>query len=180
MTVLTDHWQVLTIEQTVTPAGYEIVITTDHYCNLILRWTNTVPQKHILPVIRRGAPVGTIIDQCFVAYHDVPQEEEGDTLVHTFIVEPWPHCEWRWFYFFGTVDGHDSPSLSPIYEKHRHHTFPTPIFIEHYDWLDVVHPDPFHFLEQYHWFDFIFIERYHWDHLPPIPFHRIFIEEYDW
>lgn len=113
------HWYIVTIEQTMTAHGYQIVVTTNQPAHLTLRWTSTVPQKHFLPIMRRGATVGTLIDQCFVAYTDVPQDEPGDTLVHTFFIEPWPVCEWRWFYFWGTVAGKASPSLSPIYEKHR-------------------------------------------------------------
>jgi hypothetical protein len=113
------HWYIITIQQTVTATGYTIVVTTNNPAHLTLRWTSTVPQKHFLPVMRRGASVGTIIDQCFVAYTDVPQDEAGDTLTHTFQITPWPTCEWRWFYFWGTVGRQDSPSLSPIYEKHR-------------------------------------------------------------
>ncbi|GAI52757.1 unnamed protein product, partial [marine sediment metagenome] len=46
-------------------------------------------------------------------------EEAGDTLTHTFIKEPWPVCETRWFTFKGDVDTLWTASAGPIFKKHR-------------------------------------------------------------
>lgn len=55
---------------------------------------------------------------CFVVYTDNEQEEAGDTLVHTFIKRPWPVCETRWFYFWGSIAGLTCQSTTSIFELH--------------------------------------------------------------
>jgi hypothetical protein len=113
------HFVVRNVTYTNTLSGVSITCYTNNPCHLWLRWTNVVPQKHINPVIVRGAPLGTFIDQCFVVYTDLEQNEAGDTSTHTFTCEPWPTCETRWFYFWGTVNGVLSPSRSAIFSYHR-------------------------------------------------------------
>lgn len=113
------HFAVRNLSYTFTATGYLVTCYTNNPCHLWLRWTNIVPQKHVNTRILRGAPVGTYIDQCFVVFTDVEQNEAGDTFTHTFTLEPWPSCERRWFYFWGTVDGQLSPSVSAIFTKHR-------------------------------------------------------------
>ena len=121
------HFVVRNVTYTITAAGVQVVCYSNNPCHLWLRWTNIVPQKHVNTVIVRGAPMGTYIDQCFVVYTDVEQQELGDTWTHTFILEPWPVCETRWFYFWGTVSGVLSPSRSAIFSYHRiSPPFPTP------------------------------------------------------
>lgn len=120
---MTDPWLlrfvVRRITYTLTDFGFEIVCYTNNPCHLFLRYTKTRPQRHIHARTVRGAPVGTYIDQCFVNYHDNEQEEAGDTYTHTFLKEPWPYCETRWLYFWGTVDGNLSPSKTCIFQKHQ-------------------------------------------------------------
>lgn len=106
------------IGYTRTDAGVLVTCYSNHPCHLYLRWTNITPQKHIHAREDRGALVNSYIDQCFVAYHDIEQNEAGDTFTHTFTVEPWPGCETRWFYFWGYVSGVLSPSASCIFEYH--------------------------------------------------------------
>lgn len=122
------HFVVLDITFTLTATGYIITCHTNNPCHLFMRYTTTIPQKHIKPRIVRGAVAGTYIDQCFVVFEDNEQEEPGDTYTHTFIKEPWVVCETRWFYFWGTVNGVLSPSASAIFSKHRYAP-PTPIVI---------------------------------------------------
>lgn len=121
------HFVVRNVTYTLTATGYTVTCYTNNPCHLWLRWTNIKPQKHINPTIVRGAVAGTYIDQCFVVYTDVEQQEPGDTYTHTFILEPWPYCETRWFYFWGTVGEQLSPSASAIFYFHSTHPpFPTP------------------------------------------------------
>ena len=92
---------------------------TFHPCHLWMRWSTVEPQEHLIPVIVRGLPLKTDKRFCFVAYQDNEQTEGGDTYVHVFLKEPWPHCETRWFYFHGTMSAEYSPSTSAIFKKHR-------------------------------------------------------------
>lgn len=119
-----------------TLTGFLVTCYTNNPCHLWFRSTTTVPQKHINSVIVRGGQVGTYIDQCFVAFTDLEQNEPGDTHTHTFTVEPWPVCETRWFYFWGTVDGNLSPSASCIFAKHRTAPPGPFIFCQTDPWLD--------------------------------------------
>jgi len=112
------HFVVRNITYTPILTGYLVTCYTNNPCHLSLRWTSTVPAKHVNPRMVRGAVVGTYIDQCFVAYKDIEQNEAGDTFTHTFTVDPWPYCETRYFYFWGTVDGNLSPSASCIFYYH--------------------------------------------------------------
>jgi len=112
-------WSIEKIEQILTATGYKIVVTTDVPCHLYMRWTTVKPQEHLIPVERRGLFLHSDKYFCFDAYKDNQQEEDDDTIVHTFIKEPWPACQTRYFYFHGTISGIASPSTSPIFTKHR-------------------------------------------------------------
>lgn len=129
------HFAVQAIKYTLTATGFIVVCYTNNPCHLWLRWTSTPPRKHVIPTERRGAPVSSYIDQCFVTFHDVEQDEAADTLEHSFLVAPWPHCQIRYFYFLGTIDGHLSPSRSCIFTKHRNFTWlpQTDYFYPHAD-----------------------------------------------
>jgi hypothetical protein len=113
------HFVVRHMTTALTTGGVLVTCYTNNAVHLWLRWTNIVPQKHIIPREQRGGLVNTYIDQCFVAFYDVEQNEPGNTWTHTFTVEPWPGCETRWFYFWGTVSGVPSPSASVIFAYHR-------------------------------------------------------------
>jgi hypothetical protein len=112
------HFVVRNLEYSPILVGYTVTCYSNHYVHLWLRWTDVEPQKHIKPRIVRGAQVGTYIDQCFVSFHDIEQNEPGDTFTHTFTVTDWPYCETRWFYFWGEIGGNKSPSASCLFEKH--------------------------------------------------------------
>jgi len=120
-------WFVNTIDQTLTASGYRIVIQTDVPCHLWMRWTVIPPQEHLIQRTKRGLPLMLEKYYCFDVYEDNEQEEAGDTLEHTFIKEPWPICETRYFYFQGQIAGTPSPSTSNIFSKHRIQPPPAPI-----------------------------------------------------
>jgi len=115
-----------TIEQNLTATGYIIVIHSDVPSHLWMRWTVTLPQEHLIQRTKRG--LAFLVDKyfCFDVYHDNEQEEAGDTLVHTFIKEPWPVCETRYFYFHGEISGVPSKSTTTIFKKHR--LAPPPVY----------------------------------------------------
>jgi hypothetical protein len=122
-----------------TPApDFTITTVTNIKVHQFLRWTLVPPQKHIVPLIVRGATAGTYIDQCFVSYHDVEQNELGDTLTHTFTFTDWPVCQTRYYYLWATKLAQLMPSASPIYTKHRL-TPPPPTIVK-------IYSDPGHLL----------------------------------
>ncbi|MBA7710451.1 hypothetical protein ES703_119394 [subsurface metagenome] len=112
--------------------GYRIVAVTDIPCHLWMRWSTVKPQRHSQPVLKRGLYLHADVYLCFVAYHDNEQEEAGDTLIHTFIKRNWPHCETRYFHFWGTVAGNPCRSTTALFKKH----FTAP---PTYDYLPLYH-----------------------------------------
>lgn len=113
------HFVVRNLTFTPSDFGVDVVCYTNNPCHLWMRWTDIEPQKHVHVREVRGAPAGTFIDQCFVAFHDLEQAEPGDTYIHTFHAQPWPTCQTRWLYFRGQVSTIDSPSASAIFQYHR-------------------------------------------------------------
>ncbi len=115
---LKQHFFVKTIVQTKLADGYEIVITTDVPCHLWMRWSTQNPWIHSIPSLRRGIEIHGDVYFCFTVYKDNEQEEAGDTLTHTFIKHDWPHCETRYFYFTGDIEGNPVVSTTAIFKKH--------------------------------------------------------------
>jgi len=113
------NWVILLVEQILTPTGYKIKVWTNVPCHLYMFWTDTEPQKHMRTKRIRGLDVLDTPAFCFVTWHQNEQEESGDTILHTFIKEPWPVCETRWFCFRALVNNEWSPSVAPIFKKHR-------------------------------------------------------------
>lgn len=98
--------------------GFKIVVITDVPCHLYMRWTNVEPQIHNIPTWRRGIFMHGDRYFCFVAYHDNEQEEDGDTLEHTFIKQNWQSCETRWFYFWGSISDIRCASTTAPFNLH--------------------------------------------------------------
>ncbi|MBA7593023.1 hypothetical protein ES708_35232 [subsurface metagenome] len=97
--------------------GFIITLTTNVPCHLWLYWTNKPPWTHKKTALSRGLLIDEYAYWCFVAWHKIEQDEDGDTLVHTFLWLGWAEGETRWFRFHGEIDGQESPSDSPIYVK---------------------------------------------------------------
>ena len=138
------NWAIQDIQQILSVTGYIIIVTTFQACHLWMRWTTTEPEEHIIPRTLRGVPIQSDKRFCFVNFIDNEQKEAGDTLIHTFVKEPWAICETRWFYFHGRVAGETSPSTSAIFKKHRPYDPVEQIFINHdppYDGADRVFND---------------------------------------
>jgi len=114
-----SNWAGKEIKYERTSDGLKVIFTTDTYCHLWKRETKVPPEIHSKPALRRGLMMHEDLRFCFVAYHEVEQVEEGDTLLHTFIQEPWPVCETRWFYMLGSRVDVRQPSTSPVLKKHR-------------------------------------------------------------
>lgn len=114
-----SYQAILDITYYPTMDGILISLPTNVPCHLFCYWTDKKPGKHHSSRTIRGktVPWGTYF--CFVGWHAVEQNEPGDTLYHTFTLEPWPECETRWFTFRGNIANELSPSVGPIFEKHH-------------------------------------------------------------
>ncbi len=99
-------------------AGVLITVTTDVPCHCFVRLTTHEPWIHKKPSLRRGVAFAEDVRFCFTVFWDNEQEEAGDTLIHTFVKPDWPHCQTRWFYFWGKVADEVSPSESAFFKYH--------------------------------------------------------------
>lgn len=176
-----------------------IFCTTDRPCHLWLRHTTVEPQKHPKPLIRRGVALNADLRLCFVAYQDNEQEEDGDTLYHTFLKPSWIACITYWFYFHGEIAGQPSPSTSPFftlhlpipprsrlfYEPWTYYTPPPPkmyqLFLE--PWGEEAPPPPTWkrlFAEPWtsYWEPTVLLFREEWTYFtpPPPPMEQLFAE----
>ena len=125
------NWCILLVTQTPTATGYKITCWTNVPCHLYMFWTNEEPQKHMRTRIVRGLSVLDTPAYCFVHWHQNEQEEAGDTIYHTFIKEPWPECETRWYTFRALVNNEWTTSAAPIFKKHRGAYTEPVLIIEH-------------------------------------------------
>lgn len=121
-----EKWLIIQRAQIRTETGENMIAYTNVPCHLWFRWTTVTPRTHPRPVLVRGLVIPGDLDFCFDAYNDIEQEEAGDTLEHHFIVEPWPSCQKRYFYFHGTIHDTPSKSTSPIFSKHPGHYIGSP------------------------------------------------------
>lgn len=143
-----DRWFMYTIEQHQVQSGFEIEVLTDTFCHLWLRYTSVEPQKHRRFINRRGLFIPWDYRQCFVSYKDFEQNQDGDTLNHSFTWLDWHHCLNQWFYFWGTISSVSSPSTSPIFTKHYTDPPYPDSFLEYWDWWGVEPPSfPDSFIE---------------------------------
>ncbi|MBA7543142.1 hypothetical protein ES705_35469 [subsurface metagenome] len=113
------YWYLREQTATVTATGVQVVAVTNVACHLWLRWSTEKTGKHMDAVVRRGMVTREVPRFCVVSYNDVEQEEEGNTITHTFLVTPWPACQTRWYYLWGTMYGEATPSVSPLFKYHR-------------------------------------------------------------
>lgn len=113
------HFAVTGWSFTDTGTGGKIIVTTDKVCHLTKKWkTKTYTRKFKWRIIR-GLKV--FCDAIFYLRKPwtMAQQEPGDTLIHTFIQDPWPACETHWFYFIGSVGSSPSRSQSALFQYHR-------------------------------------------------------------
>lgn len=112
-------WYTILYQCTSTATGVTITAKTDAPVHLWCRISAFTPHIHHDPLMKRGILWRLMPRYCFTSYLDIEQEEAGDTYEHTFLITDWPVCDWRWFYFYGTVSGVTSPSTSPIFRCRR-------------------------------------------------------------
>ena len=134
-----SNWAPTNFTHVRSPEDYLITVTTDIPVHLFLRWTATEPLTHPTELFRRGISLPNATRWCFVAFHEIEQKEDGDTYIHTFLMENWPFCETRWFYFVGTKQAEESPSASPIFHLHPDH-YADLLITE--PWTKIIVPEP--------------------------------------
>ena len=113
------HFAVLDVVQELTETGFKFIVTTSVPCRLFMAITDKEPDKHRTAILRRGELWKDAVRFCFVGWHANEQLEPGETMVHTFVKEPWAGCETRWFCFRALIDELWSPSVTAIFKKHR-------------------------------------------------------------
>ena len=143
-----DKWYMTDFEEWACLETYHIVTLSDVPCHLWLRWSRNRPWKHPKARVFRGLAVMGDVYYCFNAYHDIEQDEAGDTLEHTFTVAPWMINQVRYFYFWGQIEGGYSPSQSAIFGRAIYFTEETrSVRVEHANdaamtWLGDVYSAP--------------------------------------
>lgn len=116
------YWFLRSFTEYAYKEAYHITLVSDTYCHLWLRWSFNPPQTHPRAREFRGLAVMGDVYYCFTAYHDIEQDEAGDTLTHTFTVPNWLANQIRWFYFHGEISAVASPSTSPIFGRQLYFT----------------------------------------------------------
>lgn len=113
------NFAILNLGYTPTAEGLKLTTWSNVPCHQYMFWTTVEPEKHFEAILRRGLATSDQIRYCFVTWHMNEQLQAGDTMYHTFIKEPWPVCETRWFTFRAKIDGEWSPSVGPIFKHHN-------------------------------------------------------------
>jgi len=116
--MVVGRFHLLTIDHEITADGFIVTITTNTPCHLYLRYSKVYPRIHRKSVLRRGVVFGWDARFCFVSYQHIEQNEDGDTITHTFTWPDWENCWTRYFYFWGTKTGFEMASDSPIFWLH--------------------------------------------------------------
>lgn len=110
-----SHFRIQDIAYTQGCHAVTVLTHTDVKCHKYLRFTDKSPRKHPRTLLRRGLLTQYDLRQCFVAYHDIEQEEPGDTLQHTFILENLIFCHGYFFYFWAKSGGNVMVYTSAIF-----------------------------------------------------------------
>lgn len=88
---------------------------TDVACHLYAHVTEQRPIIRRIPYQKRGAQFVLSSVTCFVEIDAIEQEEEGDTLEHTFII-PFPVNDHTYYWYLtGTISGEPCLSISQIF-----------------------------------------------------------------
>lgn len=124
----TDQWSL---------TGKTITITTDVACHLWMHWHPLPPGRHLRIFRRRGVDHWKDPHWGFEEYTSLEQAESGDTLIHTFVIDPWPLGMVLWYQFVGKIADLWSPSISPWWWQTDQRLAFSPIFTELWSALPV-------------------------------------------
>lgn len=124
------------------PTGKHICVITDVPSHLYLHYHPLAPGRHLRMVLRRGVVTFKDPHYGFEEYQVVFQNEPGDTLSHTFDVDPWPGTPFLWYQFKGNIGGIKSPSVSPWWWQNENLLTFCHIFTEPWTYLAPPPPPP--------------------------------------
>lgn len=124
------NFMIIDIQQYLLSNGFMILILTNVPCHLTMHWTTIEPKTHKVARVVRGLPAPEGAYFCFDVQDTNEQEEDGDTLYHSFIKRDWPLCQTRYFAFTATINEIESPSSSPIFSKHMKEPSVPSLFFE--------------------------------------------------
>lgn len=112
-----SRFALLTISQVWAHPSVTVTVTSNRAVHVTLMWTDQPVRMHLQELLRRGLRLLGDPYFCFTQWHEIEQEEAGDTITHTFIWNTWVVGETRSFAFKGTVGGELSPSQWGIFKK---------------------------------------------------------------
>lgn len=108
------RWTILTIEHYPLTHEYRVVVTTDIAVHLYLQYSAGYRTVKLNWYAVRGLAMRCDVRWPFFYFGQYEQEEDGDTLVHTFKV-PYDDHKHAWFTRFkGSLGGIELPSTSPL------------------------------------------------------------------
>ncbi|GAG00664.1 unnamed protein product, partial [marine sediment metagenome] len=95
-----------------------LVLTTDRACHLWMRITRRYPYKRTRWVVFRGVAQRHSDAINFVIRSAIEQQEDGDTITHTFDFPDWEVCDQYYWFFSGFIDDISSDSNTCIFTQH--------------------------------------------------------------
>lgn len=104
----------------------KITCTTNRTCHMRINITRSYPFNKDRNVFFRGVPQRHGLDIQFRIAQSFWQEEDGDTLTHTFWIRDWEYCDQRYWFFDAAVSGRLSRSQSCIFSQHFTGEVPPP------------------------------------------------------
>ncbi|MBA7583888.1 hypothetical protein ES708_25839 [subsurface metagenome] len=113
--IIYTHFLISEYQTTPNCETVTVSLKTDVPCHMWLRFTKEKIRKHPRTVVVRGLATSGDLRTCFVAYTDIEQEEDWDTLEHTFIITELTWCHTYYFYFWATSFGEVMTYTSAIF-----------------------------------------------------------------
>jgi len=111
------YWLILQKEENWSFTGKTITLRTDVHCHLWMHYSEQPPGRHDRMTMRRGLAEWNDPHWGFEEWAEIDQAEHGDTLLHTFTIDPWPVGVAYWYCFIGNIAGEASASVSPWWKQ---------------------------------------------------------------
>jgi len=108
-------WLAQVMQGSWTDTHYDLTITTDIACHLHVLLGTSKPWISLTTHVTRGVVFHHDAELYFRWYASIDQNEEGDVTEHTFHIPAPLNDVIYWIVALGSVDGIESPSISPPY-----------------------------------------------------------------